>query len=395
MAQEEKSFKVSIPDSDLEILRRKLELVRLPDELDESGWEYGSPLADIRRLVSRWKEGFDWRAVEAKINELPQFTRDIDVDRFGSLNIHYVHVKSEAKDAIPLLFVHGWPGHILEASKLIPLLTSSSGDHPHFHVVALSLPGFGFSEGAKRKGFKIEQYAETGHKLMLSLGYDEYAIQGGDWGYPICRYMAYVYGPKYVKAWHTNMPNASPPTFKKFPLLYLKYMITPSSKQDVEGLQKNRRIDAEERAYNAMHATKPQTIGYSMTDSPVGLLACLYEKLVSWTDKYPWEDDEVLTWVSIYWFSRAGPTGAARIYYHFYHNLATSVPPWSSTPFGISYFPEDIFYAPKLWMRTIGNVVYEHEHSSGGHFAAYERPQELADDLRTMFGKPDIAKLFK
>lgn len=179
MSHSEQKFQVAIPEDSLELLRKKLELTRLPDELDDSGWEYGSPLADVRRLVERWRNGYNWRAAEAKMNLLPQFTRDIDVDGHGTLNIHYVHKKSEAKDAIPLFFAHGCeyshkdlagnvdtemtagPGHFMEASKLIPLLTSTSGDKPSFHVVVYSLPGFGFSEAPKTKGFAISQYAEV------------------------------------------------------------------------------------------------------------------------------------------------------------------------------------------------------------------------------------------
>ncbi|TCD63168.1 hypothetical protein EIP91_005896 [Steccherinum ochraceum] len=392
----EKSFKVSVPDSELELLRKKLDLVRFPDELDGSGWNYGAPLADVRRLVARWKDGYDWRTAEAKINELPQFTRDVDVDEFGTLNIHYVHVKSDAKDAIPLLFIHGWPGHFMEVSKMLPLLTSSSGDHPSFHVVACSLPNFGFSDAAKQTGFKIEKYAETLHKVMLALGYNEYAVQGGDWGYCVARSMAYAYGPKHVKAWHTNSPVSGPPTLYDSPLLYLKFMTTPFTAAETESFKRHQAKSYNTGGYMEIHRTKPQTIGYSLADSPVGLLAWIYEKLVAWTDKYPWDDDEVLTWVSIYWFSRAGPTASGRIYYEFLSRMAESTPPWSPVPLGLSYFPEEVApYAPKLWMRTVGDVVFEAEHNAGGHFAAYEQPEALADDLRAMFSKPALAKLFK
>ncbi|TCD68987.1 hypothetical protein EIP91_009209 [Steccherinum ochraceum] len=394
MAHEQQTFNISVPDSELELLRKKLDLARFPDELEESGWEYGAPLADVRRLVERWKDGFDWRAAETKLNKLPQFTRDIDVDRFGTLNIHYVHVKSEATDAIPLLFVHGWPGSFLEVSKILPLLTST-GEHPSFHVVALSLPGFGFSEGAQKTGFRIAQYAEVGHKLMLALGYNTYAVQGGDWGNIICRNLAHLYGPKHVKAWYTNLPIGRPPTFRDSPLLYLRSLLTPFSAQDVKGLERNRLWDFKYKGYMYIQQSKPQTVGYSQADSPVGLLAWIYEKLVSWTDSYPWEDDEVLTWVSLYWFSRAGPTAAARIYYEYFNFVAASTPPWTGIPLGISYFPKEILYTPRLWMRTVGNVVYESEHTVGGHFAAYEQPEALVGDLREMFGKPDLAKLFK
>ncbi|THH28032.1 hypothetical protein EUX98_g6159 [Antrodiella citrinella] len=392
---EEKTFKLTVPDSELELLRKKLDLARFPDELNEAGWEYGTPLADVRRLVARWKDGFDWRAAEAKINELPQFTRDIDVDRFGTLNIHYVHAKSASKDALPLLFVHGWPGHFMEVAKILPLLTSPSGDHRGFHVVALSLPGYGFSEGPKDKGFTIPQYAEVAHKLMLALGYNKYVAQGGDLGTAVSRNLAHLYGHKHVQAWHTNMPSAVPPTFYQSPLLYLQYLLTPFSSSDVKGLQKTKKFQDDGRGYMGMQSTRPQTLGYSIADSPVGLLAWVYEKLVAWTDNYPWEDDEVLAWVSIYWFSRDGPATTFRIYYEYVHNRKISTPPWTSVPFGISYFPEEIAYTPKLWMRTVGNVVFESEHTTGGHFAAHEKPNELVEDLRTFFSKEVVVKAFK
>ncbi|KAH8077246.1 alpha/beta-hydrolase [Cristinia sonorae] len=391
----ESSFIVSVSDAEIDYLRKKLELVRFPDELEDAGWQYGVPMDTIRRLTARWKEGFDWRAAEAKINELPQFTRDIDVEGFGTLNIHYVHQKTDAKGAIPLLFIHGWPGHFMEVSKLLPLLTSNVGDEPKFHVVALSLPGFGFSEAPKKKGFMARQYAEVGHKLMLALGYNEYVVQGGDLGYSIARNIAYHYGPQHAKAWHTNMPYSGPPTFATSPLLYLRYLVTPYSAKDTKGFQRNRVWDAEGKGYMLIQQTKPQTIGCFMEDSPMGLLAWIYEKLVAWSDDYPWTDDEVLAWVSIYWFSRAGPAASFKIYYEGYHNPSVSRPSRSTTPFGISYFPNELFYTPKLWMRTVGNVVFESEHDSGGHFAAHERPDQLANDIKGLCKLKVVAEAFK
>lgn len=193
----EQSFRIAIPDSELDLLHKKLDLVRFPDELEGAGWDYGAPLADIKRLVARWKEGYDWRAAEASINEIPQFTRDIDVDGFGTLNIHYIHQTSTVKNAVPLLFIHGctfsfvcksrqccsWscmhvgPGHFLEVRKMLPLLTEASPDHPSFHVVSPNLPNFGFSEAAKQPGFTGDRYAEVVNKLMLALGYDDYGAQ--------------------------------------------------------------------------------------------------------------------------------------------------------------------------------------------------------------------------
>ncbi|KAI8989684.1 alpha/beta-hydrolase [Trametes punicea] len=386
----EQPFKISVPDADIELLRKKLELVRFPDEVENAGWDYGVPLADIKRLVAHWKDTFDWRKSEAEINQLPMFTRDIDIDGFGPLNIHYIHQKSEVENAIPLLFVHGWPGDFLEVRKMLPMLTAKSVDHPSFHVVALSLPGFGFSEAPKKRGFSGRQYAEVFNKLMLSLGYNEYAYQGGDWGHVLGLYAVDYYGKKHIKAWHTNMPAFRRPTLFTHPLLFLSMLTLPFRPSEKAALQRTMNWRQTGSGYFHEQATKPQTLGYSLADSPVGLLAWIYEKLVGWSDDYPWTDDEVLEWISIYWFSRAGPAAAGRIYYEMNNGgtgNAFEGAKWTSVPMGVSYFPGEVVRLPRSWSYTIGNVVFESEHDKGGHFAAFEQPEKLAGDLRKMFGK--------
>ncbi|CCM06913.1 uncharacterized protein FIBRA_09225 [Fibroporia radiculosa] len=393
MMTTETPFRISVLDADIELLHKKLELVHLPDELDEAGWEYGAPLEDVRRLIARWKDGYDWRKAEVELNELPQFTRDIEVDGFGALNVHYIHQKSTVEGAVPLLFVHGWPGNFLEMTKILPLLTAASPDHPSFHVVALSLPGYGFSETPKKKGFALEQYAEVANKLMLALDYPEYVTQGGDWGYFITRVMASQYGHKHVKAWHTNSPFTGPPSFFTDPIRFFGFLgslVIPWSVRDKEGIARTMQFEQKGTGYFQEQTTQPQTLGYSLSDTPVGLLAWIYEKLVTWTDRYPWEDDEVLTWISIYWFSRAGPAASIRLYYEATRGRNGYVMvgmPWSSVPMGASFFPKELGIVPKLWVRGIGNIVFESDHDSGGHFAAYEKPTELVADLRKMFGK--------
>ncbi|KAJ7282441.1 Alpha/Beta hydrolase protein [Mycena rebaudengoi] len=354
----ESPFSISISSEQLENLGRKLHLTKLPDELQDADWDYGAPLTDIRRLVDRWKSGYDWRKHEAALNmELPQFTRDIAVEGFGTLNVHYVHKKSVLDEAIPLLFVHGWPGSFIEVRKMMPLLTTVTPGHPSFHVVALSLPGYGFSEAPSKKGFRTPQYAEVGNKLMLALGYNEYVTQGGDWGGTITRKIAVDYGGKNSKAWHTNFA-----------------VYTAAS-----GM-----------GYLQLQSTQPQTVGYALTDSPVGILAWIYEKLVKWTDEYPWDDDEVLTWISVYWFSRAGPAASLRIYYEVTKEDALLPSPHfgqPTIPMGFSFFPKEIFGFPRSWPRRTGNVVFEAEHTKGGHFPAHETPELLVGDLWKMFGK--------
>ncbi|TFK82696.1 alpha/beta-hydrolase [Polyporus arcularius HHB13444] len=312
-------------------------------------------------------------------------TRDIEVEGFGILNMHYVHHRSDVDDAIPLLFVHGWPGHFLEVRKILPLLTATSPDHPSFHVVAPSLPGFGFSSGVKKMGFKGPQYAEVLNKLMISLGYSEYVYQGGDWGHILGLHAVTHHGHKHIKAWHSNMPlPAGPPSLVKNPLIALSTLLSKLTK---EGRAK---WQIAQKFYSEVQSTKPQTLAYALTDSPVGLLAWIYEKLVSWSDKYPWTDDEVLEWVSIYWFSRAGPGAAGRIYYEMDSGgtgNAFDGCVWQSVPLGISYFPGEVDQLPKSWSHMLGKVVFEGEHEKGGHFAAHEVPDALVGDLRKMYGK--------
>ncbi|KAI0325056.1 alpha/beta-hydrolase [Cubamyces sp. BRFM 1775] len=390
MTSPAKPFVVHVPDAELELLRKKLDLARFPDELEGAAWEYGAPLADIKRLTAHWRDSFNWRKAEKAMNEIPQFTTDIEVDGFGTLNIHFAHQRSKVENAIPLLFVHGWPGHFLEVRKLLPLLTSDSPDHPSFHVVSPSLPGYGFSEAPTKPGFAGYQYAEVLNKLMLSLGYDEYVYQGGDWGHILGVYVANRYGHKHLKAWLSNMPGYRPPTLFTHPLIFLEMLTMPFNKSLADVFTAIKQFPKKHGGFVFLQATVPQTIGYSLTDSPVGLLAWIYEKLHEVVDNYPWTDDEVLEWISIYWFSRAGPTATARMYYEMTgghkHDVFEGTK-WTSVPFGASHFPREPPRVPKSWAHMVGKVVFESEHDAGGHFAAVEQPEKLAGDLRKMFGK--------
>ncbi|KZP18593.1 alpha/beta-hydrolase [Athelia psychrophila] len=384
----EQPFQIDISPEQIAQLKQKLSLTVFPDELEEAGWPYGAPLGDIKRLVARWSDGFDWQAQEAAINaDLPQFTRDIEVDGFGKLNIHYVHKKSTVTHAIPLLFVHGWPGSFLEVRKLLPLLTDPSPDHPSFHVVTFSLPGYGFSEAPNKKGFYRAQYAEVGNKVMLALGYNEYVTQGGDWGHIITRKIALDYWGKHSRAWHTNLPRATPPHAFWNPLSYLgsflPWAYTEAEKADMMHSQ-TRQEDG--TGYMAEQSTRPQTFSYPLADSPAGLLAWIYEKLLEWTDAHPFTDDEVLTWISIYWFSRAGPAASLRIYYELMHDGGFQQDgPNPTIPMGVAYFPKEIVNLPRAWMRRQGSLVFSNEYDKGGYFAAFELPEQLAGDLRKMF----------
>ncbi|KAF2238210.1 alpha/beta-hydrolase [Viridothelium virens] len=392
-------FQISVPDEKLQQLKAKLELATFPDELDDAGWSYGSPLSDVKRLVAHWRDNFDWRKAEARLNQLPQFKTKVSVDGFGELDIHFVHQRSDVDGAVPLLFCHGWPGSFDEVSKLLSLLKGDSKS-PAFHVVAPSLPNFGFSEGVKKKGFAVPKYAETLHKLMLQLGYDKYVpstvTQGGDWGWFITRLIALHY-PSHSLAHHVNMVRPiSAPSFTSHPLLALQHALTPYSAREQRDLARGAWFRSQGWGYGAIQSTKPQTLGYNLADSPVGLLAWIYEKLHDWTDDYPWTDDEVCAWVSIYWFSAAGPAASVRIYYESQHeggvdgNMASRLRPGRWIPHakvGLLYCPKELDPSPRTWGRTLGHVVHEKELEHGGHFAAWEHPEELAGALNEMFGR--------
>ncbi|CAI6331167.1 unnamed protein product [Periconia digitata] len=383
-------FKISVTDEKLARLQQKLALTDFPDEcVDAVNWCHGTPLSDVKRLIQHWKNSFDWRASEATLNEFPQYTTRINIDSFGQQELHFVHQPSQVKNAIPLLFLHGWPGSFIEVTRILPQLVQGGDDFPAFHVVAPSLVGFGFSSGSNRKDFGIDQQAEAVHKVMLALGYTQYIVQGGDIGYLVSRFLVLKY-PNHVKAHHISNAAPAEPNEELHPKLHAKVKDTPLSSGELEGLGRTEHFSKEGNGYYKKQATKPQTVGYFMADSPSGLLAWLLEAFHDWVDDYKWTDDEILTWISIYYFSRAGPASSSYIYYAMEHAEVSpfvAAQKYSEVPLGTSRFPKDLILLPKLWNHTLGPIVYEKEHKNGGHFAAWEVPDAIVDDLRTMFGK--------
>ncbi|KAF2183898.1 alpha/beta-hydrolase [Zopfia rhizophila CBS 207.26] len=390
-------YTISVPDAELEKLHEKLSHTTFPDELEEAGRDMGAPLSDIKRLVEYWKTKFDWKSQEKRLNQLPQYTTEIQAEGFDALKIHFVHQRSGVKEAIPLFFCHGWPGSFMEVTKLLGPLTRGGGGSPAFHVVAISLPNFAFSEGPKKRGFSLGQYAETCHKLMLRLGYNEYVTQGGDWGFFVTRAMGFKY-PNHIKASHYNADGGMAPSWIQQPIQAIRHAVTPYTEREKKGLERSEWFFKEGVGYAIVHETKPQTVGYALTDSPVALLAWIYEKLRDWTHDYPWTDDEVLTWVSVYWFSTAGPAASLRIYYEVSHQKDRKM--WAEVrqgaylkdvKIGQSHFPRDIRVLPRAWTQTLGDVVWENFQEAGGHFAAWEQPAELVEDLQNMFAKSSPA----
>lgn len=271
-------FEVSFPAAGLDYLRRRLQQAIYPEELDNAGWDLGSPLTDVQRLAKHWATSFDFKQAEARLNELPQYTTTIDCDGFEPLNIHFLHKRSEDPKAMPLLFSHGWPGSFIEVYKDAQELTVSKNNSPAFHVIAPSLPNYGFSSGVKKRGFAIEQYAETCHKLMLQLGYEKYVTQGGDWGWYITRTMSLLY-PSHVLATHFNMDvGDAPGSSTSEPDEFTAYQTsTDSTTREVEGAKRTAWFDNDSYGYNLLQSTKPQTLAYALADSPIALLAWIYE----------------------------------------------------------------------------------------------------------------------
>ncbi|KAF5135161.1 putative epoxide hydrolase [Metarhizium anisopliae] len=389
-----KPFKIAVPDSAIAALKAKLAKAAYPDQVDFSDdWAYGAARNDVRRLAKHWEDTFDWRAQEQKLNKLPHYMTKISVDGFEPLDIHFLHQRSSQPNAIPLLFVHGWPGSFLEATKILPLLTEPRPGQQAFHLIAPSLPNFGFSQQVRQRGFALPQYAECMHKVMLQLGYDNYVTQGGDWGFFITRLIGLQY-PEHCLASHINFPVVRPPPAKSL-WFGLQYLLGQYSHTDRQGLARTLWYFAEGAGYMLQQSTKPSTLGFSLADSPVALLGWIYEKLHDWTHDYPWTDDEILTWVSVYQFSTAGPAASLCIYYEAYHARKSSVKCTRyvpSVPLGISYYPKDLFVVPKPWGQCLGPVVYEATHSHGGHFAAFEEPELFAADLQSMFGEEGGAR---
>lgn len=373
------TFQISVADKELDLLRRKLELSRLPSDLAGEEWaeQNGVTLRLVKDTLSYWRDQYSWRKEETRLNKMPQYMTSIEIGLYGETDLHFVHSLSSSHSAIPLLFLHGWPGSFQEVSKALPKLNAAG-----FHVVAPSLPGFGFSSCPNKAGFKIRQIAEVMHRLMLKLQYENYVAQGGDWGAMIAWTIAHSY-PDSVKAIHVNLLSLPKPDFETEPE-YTDF--------ERRSLQQHEDFNTNGFAYYLVQNTKPRTFGFAMHDSPVGMLAWMADKLFTWSDAYHWSADELITWTLLHYFP--GPTGGFQIYRE---NSATEMISGAEadiflqTPTGVSAFAKEAEMVPRSWAERKANIAYWQEHDSGGHFAAYEKPDEFVDDLVKFF--PSVWKL--
>jgi microsomal epoxide hydrolase len=370
-------FAIHVDDAVLDDLRARLAIARLPDQIPGTGWEYGFPTDYLRELVDHWRDRYDWRAHEARLNELAHFRTTID-----GQSIHFVHARSAHADARPLLLVHGWPGSIVEFLDVIPRLTDPeahggrAGDA--FHVVAPSLPGHGFSAPTRAPGWDVDRVAGAFVELMARLGYQRYAAQGGDWGAQIVTRMAAL--DPACAAIHVNLPIAAPPA-EPDPL-------TDAERADLATMA---RFAQEESAYAQIQGTKPQTLGVALNDSPAGLLAWIVEKFHGWSDcdghpEHAFTRDQLLTNVTVYWVTQT-ITSSARLYRESRASGAWARPPAPvAVPTGVARWPkEEILRFPRAWVERQYHVTHWAEMPRGGHFAAMEQPELFVDDLRDFF----------
>jgi pimeloyl-ACP methyl ester carboxylesterase len=386
-------FRVEVPEVQLVDLRRRIAATRWPDRETVDDASQGIPLAKIKPLVEHWGTGYDWRKAEAKLNSLPQFMTEID-----GLDIHFIQVRSKHPNALPVIVTHGWPGSVFENLKVIDLLTDPTahggGAEDAFDVVIPSMPGYGFSGKPKDTGWGPDRIARSWAALMRRLGYTRYVAQGGDWGSPVSSAMARQ-APADLLGIHINLPAAVPPEIAA---------VLAAGGPEPAGLSETERVAFDalsaaakmgNRSYAVMMGTRPQTIGYAITDSPAGLAAWMlgHPGFSRWTydssdpEKSP---DEVLDDITLYWLTNSA-TSAGRIYWEYGGGrspvlAAGEMTAEISLPVAITVFPGESYRAPETWARrAYRNLIYFHEVDKGGHFAAWEQPELFSNEIRAAF----------
>jgi pimeloyl-ACP methyl ester carboxylesterase len=385
-------FRVNIPEEQLVDLRRRIAATRWPDRETVDDQSQGVQLARIRPLIEHWGNGYDWRKAEAKLNALPQFMTEID-----GLDIHFIHARSKHPNALPVIITHGWPGSVLELLKVIGPLTDPTAyggnAEDAFDVVLPSMPGFGFSEKPTDTGWGPDRIARCWAGLMKRLAYTRYVAQGGDWGSPVSSAMARQ-APAGLLGIHLNLPATLPPEVAT---------VLAAGGTAPAGLSEKERATFDElsaaarmgsRSYAVMMGTRPQTIGYAITDSPAGLAAWMlgHPGFAMWT--YSSSDpekstDEVLDEISLYWLTNTA-VSAARLYWETGGRSVILAADQKTSeialPVAITVFPKEVYRPPETWARrAYRNLIYFHEADKGGHFAAWEQPGLFAAELRAAF----------
>ncbi len=371
-------FKIAIPQSTLNDLRERLARTRWPDEVEGAGWSYGTNLDYLKSLVAYWQHEYDWRKQEGTLNRYTQFRTDLD-----GLSIHFIHERGKGPNPLPIILTHGWPDSFYRMHKIIPMLTdpeSFGGDAADsFDVIVPSIPGFGFSDPVRKPGWTVKQTAELWASLMRDvLGYQRYAAAGGDWGSPISQLLA-LNNPASVIGIHLTDIG-----------FQATMNLDPSSLTPVEQeyLRAKQQRFFQDGGYVMLQSTKPQTLAYGLSDSPVGLAAWIIEKFYGWSDidgalEHTYTKDELLTNIMIYWVTQT-INPSIRFYYEESHAPSLKMGQRVEVPVGIALFPKDTPAPRALAERTL-RIERWTEMPQGGHFPALEEPELLVEDLRAFY----------
>ena len=367
-------FRIDVADDVLDDLRRRLAQTRWPEAELVDDWSQGAPLAWIQDMCNHWADGYDWRGREVQLNRFDQFITSID-----GLDIHFIHQRSPHPEAKPLVITHGWPGSVVEFHKVIEPLTDPTQHGGQasdaFHVICPTLPGFGFSGKPAETGWGVEHIADAWAMLMARLGYDRYFAQGGDWGSAVTRSIG-AQDAEHCEAIHITMAMGTQPRLDGDP--------KPDELRAMKGGEYYRTWDS---GYSKQQATRPQTLGYGLADSPAGQAAWILEKFWAWTDcdghpENVLNRDELLDNVMLYWATNSA-TSSARIYWESFGKARAAQ---VSVPVGVAVYPKEIVTPVRSWMEAdYPNIVHWSEQPKGGHFAAFEQPQLFVDDIRTCF----------
>lgn len=374
MSAEIRPFTLAVSDDELTYLAKRLDRARLPEAEPVADWTQGTKLDVLKELLAYWRLDYDWRRCERRLNEIGQFVTEID-----RLDIHFLHRRSPREDALPLIITHGWPGSIVEFLGVIDDLADPTGpDAQAFHVVAPSLPGYGFSGKPTETGWGVERIGKAWATLMQRLGYDRWVAQGGDWGSAVTT-MIGAQAPEGCIGIHANMPIGRPgPDDLATP--------GPDEAKALKALQFYQDWDS---GYSKQQSTRPQTIGYGLVDSPVALAAWILEKMFAWTDNdgSPFDAlsmDAILDNIMLYWLPATGAS-AARLYWESFAKFGEGE---VALPTGVSAYPKEIIPAPRKWAeRRYSNIVHWNDMHKGGHFAAWEQPDLFVSELRACFAK--------
>ncbi len=383
-------FKINIPESALSDLRQRISATRWPDMETVKDQSQGVKLAQIKELVNYWGTSYNWRKVESKLNALPQFTTLID-----GIQIHFIHVRSKHANALPLIITHGWPGSILELVKAIGPLTDPTayggGPEDAFDVVIPSMPGYGFSSKPTGTGWGVERIGKAWDVLMKRLGYRNYVSQGGDWGSVVANAMGRQ-APQGLLGIHVNMPATVPADVAR---ALNNGEPVPAGLSAVEkaAFKSLKNLYTKGAGYAGMMVTRPQTLGYGLSDSPAGLAAFFLDKFNDWTysggnAEKSLTKDEILDDITLYWLTNTA-TSSAQLYWENNNNNFNAVEQRTaeiSVPVAVTVFPGEIYQAPRSWTeRSYPRLIYFNEVKEGGHFAQWEQPQLFAEELRAAF----------